>query len=92
MAMFIVERVVPGMTTELLAEAQRRLQQAARRMSADGEEVHYMRSTFIPEHDRCLDLFEAASVVGVRRVNDIAQVPFRWIGQAAEEFAPGAGT
>lgn len=61
-------------------------------MSADGQNVRYRRCTLIAEHDRCLGLFEAASAVEVRRVNDIAQVPFRWIGQAAETAVPGAGT
>lgn len=87
--MFIVDRVVPGLTPELLSEAQRCLQEAVARVCADGTAVRYVRCTFIPEHDRCLDLFQAASADMVRRVNDIAQLPFRWIGQASENAAPG---
>jgi uncharacterized protein DUF4242 len=87
--MFIVDRVIPGLTADLLAEAQRCLQEAVRRVSDGGEAVRYLRCTFIPDQQRCLDLFEAVSADEVRRVNDIAQVPFRWIGQASEDAEPG---
>lgn len=87
--MFIVDRVLPGLTADLLVEAQRCLQEAVRRVSDRGAAVHYLRCTFIPEQERCLDLFEAVSADDVRRVNDIAQVPFRWIGQATEAAGPG---
>ena len=90
--MFIVDRVVPGLTAELLAEAQRCLQSAVSRVSADGEVVRYLRCTVVAEQQLCLDLFEAVSADTVRRVNDIAQLPFRWIGQAWEDVAPGLAT
>jgi hypothetical protein len=80
------------MTAELLAESQRCLRDAAQRLSGEGEAVRYLRCTFIPEQQRCLDLFEAGSASAVRRVNDIAQVPFGSIGQASESAAPGIGT
>jgi hypothetical protein len=86
---FVVDRSVPGMTTELLLEAQKLLHEAARRVSAMGETVRYLRCTFIPQDHRCLCLFEAADLESVRRVNDIAQVPFRLIGPAIEFSAPG---
>lgn len=89
MPMFIVDRVMPGLTADLLAEAQRCLQEAVRRVSDDGEAVRYLRCTFIPDQQRCLDLFEAVSADDVRLVNDIAQVPFRWIGEASEDAEPG---
>lgn len=89
MPMFIVDRVVPGLTPDLLAEAQRCLQEAVARVGGDGAAVRYVRCTFIPEQDRCLDLFEAESAEMVRNVNDIAQLPFRWIGLASESAAPG---
>lgn len=88
MPMFIVDRVLPGLTADLLVEAQRCLQEAVRRVSDRDAAVHFLRCTFIPEQDRCLDLFEAVSADDVRRVNDIAQVPFQWIGQATEAAGP----
>ena len=89
MAVFVVERTLPGLTTELLEEAQRCLQRAADRMSAGGEQVRYLRCIFIQEQERCIDLFEAPRAASVRRVSEIAQVPFRSIGRAAEYPAPG---
>lgn len=80
---------MPGLTAELLAEVQRCLQEAVRRVSGDGDTVRYVRCTFIPDQQRCLDLFEAASAEDVRQVNDIAQVPFRSIGRASEDAEPG---
>jgi len=90
MPLFVVDRVMPGLTAERLVEAQRCVQEAVRRVSDGGDAVRYLRCTFIPDQQRCLDLFEVASAVEVRRINDIAQVPFRWIGQAREESEPGA--
>ena len=90
--MFIVDRVLPGLTPEALVETQRCLQEAVRRVSRSGEAVRYLRCTFIPEQQRCLDLFEAASAETVRNVNDIAQVPYRSIGEASEDTAPGIAT
>ena len=90
--MFLVERAVPGMTAELLVEVQRCLHDAAGRTTGDREPVRYLRCTFVPEQQRCLDLFEAASALAVQQVHDIAQVPFRWIAQASEYAAPGLST
>lgn len=87
---FVVERTLPGMTTEVLLEAHRLLDAAARRVSAMGEVVRYLRCTFIPADQRCVCLFQASSADVVRRVNDIAQVPFRRIEPALEYSAPGA--
>ena len=82
--MFVAERTLPGMTEELLAEVHRLLQEAARRVSSTGEVVRHLRCTYLPEEDRCICLFEARDVVAVRRVNDIAQVPFQRITSAIE--------
>ena len=71
MPLFVVDRVMPGLTAELLVEAQRCLQEAVRRVSDGGDAVRSLRCTFIPDQQRCLDLFEAASAAEVRRINDI---------------------
>ena len=92
MATFIVDRVVPGLTSELLVEVQRLLHEAARRVSRGAETVRYVRCTFVAEDERCICLFEAPSAEVVRRVNEIAQVPFRAIQLAIEFSAPGTST
>lgn len=90
MATFIVDRVMPGFTPELLLEAQRLLCEAARRFSRGAETVLYLRCTFLAEEQRCICLFEAPSADAVRRVNDMAQVPFRRVQPGMEFSAPGA--
>ena len=90
MATFIVDRVMPGLTHELLLEAQRLLHEAARRVSGGAGTVRYLRCTFLVDEQRCICLFEAPSADAVRRVNDIAQVPFRRVQPGIEFSAPGA--
>jgi hypothetical protein len=53
--------------------------------------VRYLRCIYVPAEDRCICLFEAADLEAVRRVNDIAQVPFHRISPAVEFRAPGGG-
>jgi hypothetical protein len=89
MPMFIVDRDLLGLTAQALAEQRRCLQEAALRASRGGPPVRYLRCTFIPDQDRCLDLFEADSAELVRQVNDTAQMPYRWIGEAFDDAAPG---
>lgn len=90
MALFLVDRTLPGMTEDLLAEAHRLLQVAARRMSSSERPVRYLRCTYLPEEARCVCLFEAIDPASVRDVNEAAQVPFRRISPAVEFWAPGA--
>ena len=85
----MVERVIPGLTSDRLLEAQRLLHEAALRVSEGAAKVHYLRCTFVAEEQWCICLFEASDVDVVRRVNDIAQVPFRRIQPASEFSAPG---
>ena len=92
MATFIVDRVVSGLTTDLVLEVQRLLYQAAKRVSAGPDMVRYVRCTFVAEEQRCICVFEAPSADVVRRVNEIAQVPFRRIQSAIEFSAPGTVT
>lgn len=90
-ALFVADRTLPGMTEELLAEVQRLLHQAARRVSSRGETVRYLRCIYTPEDDRCICLFEADDLAAVRKVNEIAQVPFRRISPAIEYRWAGVG-
>jgi hypothetical protein len=89
LAMYLVDRTLPGLTEDLLAEVQRLLHEAARRLSAAGQTVHYLQCVYVPEDDRCLCLFEATDLRTVRQVNEAAQVPFRRISTAVEFRSPG---
>jgi hypothetical protein len=87
--LFLVDRTIPGITSELLVEAQKLLHNAAHRVSTTGETVHYLRCTFVPNEQRCICLFGAYSSAAVLKVNEIAQVPFRRIESAVEFTMPG---
>jgi hypothetical protein len=87
--MFVVDRTLPGISDTSLAELQRLLHEAARRMSSTGNAIRYKRCIYMPEEERCICLFEAADLAAVRNVNEIAQVPFRRVSSAIEFWAPG---
>ena len=87
--MYLVDRTLPGLTEDLLAEMQRLLHEAARRLSSAGQTVGYLQCVYVPEDDRCLCLFEATDLQTVRQVNEAAQVPFRRISTAVEFRSPG---
>jgi hypothetical protein len=88
-AIFIVERRLPELSLEHLAAAHRALAESSRRLSMGGESVRYLRSTFSPALGRCLCVFEASSRDLVRRVNEVAQVPFERIEEAVHFEDPG---
>jgi Protein of unknown function (DUF4242) len=84
LAMFVADRTLPGMTEELLAEVQRLLHQATSRVSSTGRMVRYLQCLHFPDDHRCICVFEADDLETVRRVNEIAQVPFHRISPAIE--------
>jgi len=49
MAVYMVERSLPGISMEALAGAQRAAIATSERLSAAGAPVRYLRSTFLPE-------------------------------------------
>lgn len=76
MPVYMVERDLPGIQMEQLAEAQKAAIQAGKEMSAQGKPVRYIRSTFVPGQNKCMCLFEAANPENVREANERAKVPF----------------
>jgi hypothetical protein len=59
-----------------LAAAQKRAIETSQKMSEDGTQVRYIRSTFIPEDGSCMCLFAAERSEDVKRVNERANIPF----------------
>lgn len=86
---FVVERRLLGVGPDHLAAVHRALAESARRLSGRGDVVRYLRCTFLPDAARCLCVFEANSVEPVRRVNEVAQVPFDGIEEAIDFHEPG---
>jgi uncharacterized protein DUF4242 len=84
MAVYMVERDLPGFTTEQLAGAQRAAIEGSQRSTTEGRPVRYIRSTFIPGEARCMCLFEAKTPDAVRDVNEAAGLPFTRIVEAMD--------
>lgn len=90
MPVFMVERDLPGISMEELADAQKKAIQAGKELTAMGRKVRYIRSTFVPGESKCMCLFEAANQDLVREANERGQIPFTRI-VPAEDLTPKAG-
>jgi len=84
MSVYLVDRNLPGITMDQLAEAQRAAIEASERFSSEGKQVRYIRSTFVPEQAHCMCLFEATTADVVREVNEAAAIPFSRISEALD--------
>ena len=88
-AIFIVRRTLPGLDSSNLAKLHRALAESARRLTAHGDPVAYLRCLYAPERGDLLCVFRAASEDAVRRVNEVAQVPFDCIESGLDFTRPG---
>ena len=84
MAVYMVERDLPGITLEQLGGAQKAAIDTSKRLTEDGRPVRYIRSTYVPGEARCMCLFEAPNAQRVREVNEEAQIPFTRIVEALD--------
>ena len=87
MSVYLVERDLPGVTMEQLAAAQKKAIQVGIELTAQGKEVRYIRSTFVPGEHKCMCLFEAPNSENVREANERAEIPFTRIVRA-EDLTP----
>ena len=76
MPVYMVERILPGVTVESLEALRTASQRACAASTQTGKPVRYVRSTFTPGESRCRCLFEAPNVDLVREVNEAAQLPY----------------
>ena len=84
MAVYMVERDLPGVTTDQLAAAQKAAIETGQQFTAEGKNVRYIRTTFVPGEAHCMCLFEADNADLVREVNETAQIPFTRIVEALD--------
>ena len=82
MPKYMVERYLPGITTDQLAAAAGRAKSTTAQMSQEGTPVRYLRSTFVPGEEKCFCLFEGPSAEEVRQANERAEIPFERIVEA----------
>ena len=84
MAVYMVERNLPGITMEQLAAAQKAAIETGKRLTAAGKPVRYIRSTFVPQESHCMCLFEAPNPELVKQLNDEAKIPYTRVIEAAD--------
>ncbi|HUE84852.1 MAG TPA: DUF4242 domain-containing protein [Vicinamibacterales bacterium] len=84
MAVYMVERDLPGISNEQLAGAQQAAIASSQKSTTSGTPVRYIRSTFVPGEARCMCLFEADTKDAVRDVNESAGLPFTRIVEAMD--------
>jgi len=82
MAVYMVERDLPGVTMEQLGAAQKEAIEKSRQFTSEGKDVRYIRSIFVPGEARCMCLFEAPSPDVVKEVNEAAKIPYTRIVEA----------
>lgn len=84
MAVYMVDRSLPGITMEQLAAAQRTAIETGERLTAAGTPVRYIRSMFVPSEAHCMCMFEASSAEVVKQLNDEAKIPYTRVVEAAD--------
>ena len=84
MRVYLVDRDLPGITSDGLAALQRAEITASQQVTAAGQRVRYLRSMFIPGEARCMCLFEAEDEAAVMAANEVAWLPFTRIVEALD--------
>jgi len=83
MPTYLVERHLPGFTTDQLPVAAGAAKATTDQMTQEGVPVRYLRSTFVPGEDKCYCLFDGPSVEVVAEANERAGLPFQRVVEAA---------
>ncbi len=88
MAVYVVERRLPGIDRQGLAAAQRAAIDVSERYTQAGRPLRYIRSVFIPGEERSLCLFEAGDSETVAAGNREAGLPVDRVFEAYDLPAP----
>ena len=83
MAQYMVERHLPEFPPDQLSAAAAAAKAKSAELSSEGQDVRYVRSTYIPEGEKCYCLFEGASREAVAEVQKRAGLPYETIHEAA---------
>jgi len=83
MAIYMVERHLPGISEEQLLAAAKSAKATTAQMRQEGVDVTYLRSTFIPANEKLYCLFEGPSTEVVEQANRRAGLPFQEVHEAA---------
>jgi hypothetical protein len=82
MPKYMVERHLPGFKAEQLPSAAALAKRVTGEMAKEGTPIRYLGSTFVPDEERCMCLFEAPSPAAVREANTRAGLPLDRIIEA----------
>lgn len=80
---YMVERHLPDFPPDQLPAAAAAAKQKAAELTGEGEQVSYVRSTYVPEGEKCYCLFEGESSEAVAEVQRRAGLPYERIHEAA---------
>jgi Protein of unknown function (DUF4242) len=73
---FLVERYVPGLSEADVKAVADRARVVCEGMTAEGTDIRYLGSTFLPDEEACFCRFEARSAAVVAKANQRAEIPF----------------
>jgi hypothetical protein len=88
MAVYVVDRKLPGIDHAGLVAAQRAAIDVSARYTSSGRPLRYVRSVYIPGEDRCMCLFEATDAETVAEGNREAGLPFERVLEAVDLPGP----
>ena len=83
MSQFMVERHLPDFPPDQLPAAAAAAKEKAAELSSEGKDVRYIRSTYIPEGEKCYCLFEGSSRQAVEELQRRANLPYEKVHEAA---------
>jgi uncharacterized protein DUF4242 len=84
MAVYMVDRELPGIKMDELAAAQKAAIATCQQFTKQGKNVRYIRSMFVPGEAHCMCLFEASNPQIVKEVNDTAKIPYKRVVEAMD--------
>lgn len=82
MPKYMVERHLPGITSDQLSAAAARAKVTTAQMSEEGTPIRYLRSTFVPSEEKCYCLFDGPSADAVEQANKRADIPYERVVEA----------
>lgn len=88
---YLAERYDPGATEDLIGADALKLAAAARKLRAEGHQIEFLGSTFVPGDEATLSRFASRSAELVETAHRLASVPFERVVEAMSLPLEAAG-